>query len=182
MATIKTRRKFTYEDYRNTPEDRRYELHDGELVIMWSPNTQHQRLVRKIGRPLDDFAESEGLGEVFFSPYDVVFTNTDVVQPDLIFVSTDRAHIVTPDDIKGAPDLVVEILSPSTASRDRTFKRALYERHGVTEYWMVDPLAKTVMVLLLGEDGYQTVAIYGEDQTLTSPTLTGFTLDLDGIL
>ncbi len=173
--------KFTYEDYRNAPDDKRYELLDGELVVSPSPKTQHQRLVWKFGRPLADFVETRGLGEVFFSPFDVMFSNADVVQPDLIFVSNERAHIVTPDDIKGAPDLVVEILSPSTAGRDRTFKRALYERHFVREYWLVDPTAKNVTVLLLAERGFDLVGIYGEGQTLTSPTLSGFTLDLDSI-
>ena len=182
MTTARPRTKLTYEDYCNAPEDVRYELLDGELVIMPSPKEIHQRIQLAIGLALALFVQNRALGRLYFAPFDVLFTDNDVAQPDLIFVSNARAHIVTEDNIQGAPDLLVEVHSPSTADRDKDFKRSLYERHGVTEYWMVDPYAKTVTVLLLGEDGYQTVAIYGEDQTLTSPTLTGFTLDLDGIL
>ena len=81
-------------------------------------------------------------------PFDVVLSDTDVVQPDLLFVSNERANIITDENIQGAPDLVVEILSPSTAERDQTFKRSLYAKHGVKEYWLVDTDAKTVTVLL----------------------------------
>ena len=181
MVVTTPRVKFTYEDYRNTPEDKRYELLDGELVVSPSPKTRHQRLIWSFGRPLADFVETKELGEVFFSPFDVVFSDTEVVQPDLLFVSNERSHIITEDNIRGAPDLVIEILSPSTADRDRTFKRTLYERHGVREYWMADPAARNITVLLLGEDGFELVGIYGEGQTLTSPTLRGFTLDVRGI-
>ena len=118
---------------------------------------------------------------VFHAPTDVVFSNTDTVQPDIVFVSAEREYIITERNIRGAPDLVVEILSPSTANRDRTFKRTLYERHGVNEYWMVDTDAKNVTVLLLGENGYELAGIYGEGQTLTSPNLPGFSLNLDDI-
>ena len=92
-----------------------------------------------------------GLGQVFHAPTDVIMTDTDVVQPDLVFVSREREAIVTPANIRGAPDLSVEILSPSTASLDRTTKRDLYARHGVKEYWIVDPPVQTVAVMLLRE-------------------------------
>ena len=114
---------------------------------------------------------------MFFAPLDVILSNFDVVQPDLIFVSNARAHIIQ-DYIRGAPDLLVEILSPSTERRDRVVKRNLYARHGVGEYWLVDPYAKTITVLILGADGYDTRAVYGEGDTLASPTLPGFALDI----
>ena len=110
----------------------------------------------------------------------MVLSDTDVVQPDLLFVSYERAHIVTRENIQGAPDLIVEVLSPSTAERDRTLKLDLYARHGVKEYWLVDPNAKTVMLLLLGEHRFETVGTYEEGQTLASPTLVGFSLNLAG--
>ena len=182
MVALKTGIKFTYEDYRNAPEDKRYELLDGELVIMPSPKEIHQRLSMNLAVPLHVFVDENGLGRVYLAPFDVVLTDTDVVQPDLMFVSNERSHIITEDNIRGAPDLVIEILSPSTAEKDRTFKRALYARHGVREYWMVDPLAKTVTVLLSGEHGFELAEVYGEGQTLTSPMLEGFTLDLGEIL
>ncbi len=181
MVTTKTRRKFTYEDYRNTPDDIRYELLDGELIIMTSPSRVHQRLVLKLAGLFTAFVTTGNLGEILIAPFDVVFSDTDTVQPDIVFVSTERAHIITENNIRGAPDLVIEILSPSTVGRDRTFKRTLYERHGVREYWMVDPAARNITVLLLGENGYELAGIYGEGQTLTSPTLPGFDLNLGDI-
>ena len=114
-------------------------------------------------------------------PFDIVFTNHDVVQPDVIFVSNEKLNIITPDNIQGAPDLVIEVLSPSTAHRDRTFKRALYARHRVGEFWLVDTNARLIEVLLLGESEYETVGTYGAGQTLTSPTLTDFSLNIDDI-
>ena len=181
MVITKTRRKFTYEDYRNTPDGIRYELLDGELIMVPAPNMVHQGLSTILLRLIDTLVTLQKLGKVFHAPTDVVFSDTDTVQPDLIFVSNERAHIITENNIRGAPDLVIEILSPSTAGRDRTFKRTLYERHGVREYWMVDPAARNVTVLLLGENGYELAGIYGEGQTLTSPTLPGFGLNLDDI-
>ena len=118
---------------------------------------------------------------MYIAPFDIVFSNHDVVQPDVLFVSNDRLDIITPDNIQGAPDLVIEVLSPSTAHRDRTFKRSLYARHGVPEFWLVDTDAHTIEVLLLGSNGYDEVATYGAGQTLTSPTLTGFNLSTDDV-
>ena len=180
MVTARTRRKFTYEDYRNTPDGIRYELLDGELVVVPAPNMFHQTTSKKLFWKFEPL-EERGLGLVFHPPTDVVFSDTDTVQPDIVFISAERAHIITEQNIRGAPDLVIEILSPSTAGRDRTFKRTLYERHGVKEYWMVDADAKSITLLILGEDGYELAGIYGEGQTLTSPTLPGFRLNLDDI-
>ena len=173
--------KFTYDDYLNTPEDKRYELLDGDLVALASPEEFHQRVSILLGAKLVQFVVENRLGRVYHAPFDVVLSNTDVVQPDLIFVSNERADIITPANIQGAPDLVVEILSPSTATRDKTFKRSLYARHGITEYWMVDLTEKTITVLCLGERGFEDVDTYSEGETLTSPTLQGFTLSLDEI-
>ena len=173
--------KFTYEDYLNTPEDKRYELLDGDLVALSSPEEFHQSVSILMGTKLVQFAVENRRGRIYHAPFDVVLSNTDVVQPDLIFVSNERADIITPANIQGAPDLVVEILSPSTAARDKTFKRSLYARHGITEYWMVDLATKTITVLRLGERGFEVVDTYGEGETLTSPTLQGFTLNLDEI-
>ena len=127
------------------------------------------------------FAVENRLGQVYHAPFDVVLSDIDVVQPDLIFVSNECADIITSANIQGAPDLVVEILSPSTATRDKTFKRSLYARHGITEYWMVDLTEKIITVLRLGERGFEDVDTYGEGEILTSPTLQGFTLNLDEI-
>ena len=175
--------KFTYEDYQHTPEDQRFELLDGELIPAPAPNLRHQRIGIRLGALLHAFVQQGGLGEVFHAPCDVVLSNTDVVQPDLLFVSVERAHLLLGgDNVLGAPDLVVEILSPATAGRDRTLKRALYARHGVKEYWLVDPEARTVTVLGLGADDFDVVGTYGEGQTMASPTLAGFRAGLDEFL
>ena len=169
--------KFTYADYRNTPDDKRYELLDGDLVMTPAPGTAHQRVSRNLTMLLGRSVELTGSGEIFVAPFDVVLSDTDVVQPDLLFVSNERAHIITDENLRGAPDLVVEILSPSTAERDQTFKRSLYAKHGVKEYWLVDTDAKTVTVLLRDNHGFTLAGTYGEGQVLASLTLTEFTMD-----
>ena len=174
-------KKFTYEDYLNAPEDERYELLDGELVMTPASGEPHQRVSIRLGWKLIQFVAEHRLGEVYSAPFDVVLSDTDVVQPDLLFVSNERADIITPANLQGAPDLVVEILSPSTAERDKTFKYALYAEHGVEEYWIVDTDAKTITVLLLGERGFAVEGIYEEGETLESPTLGGFALDLGDV-
>ena len=110
---------------------------------------------------------------------DVVLSDYDVAQPDLLFVSGERADIVTEANIQGAPDLVVEILSPSTAGYDRGYKQILYGRHGVREYWVVDPDAETVEVLVEGEEGLVPLGSYGNSGELITPLLEGLALDLD---
>ena len=144
MVATGARIKFTYEDYCNAPEDKRYELHDGDLVVVPSPKEQHQDVTGNLFIRLTLFVREGALGRTYIAPFDIVFSNHDVVQPDVIFVSNERHDIITPDNIQGAPDLVIEVLSPSTAHRDRTFKRALYARHGVREFWLVDTDAQTV--------------------------------------
>ena len=181
MVTVSAKPKLTYEDYLNTPDDVRYELLDGELVPMSpTPIARHQRLVFNIAHTVRLFVDEHDLGEVFISPFDVILSETIVVQPDVMFVSKERLSIVE-DYLHGAPDLVVEVLSPSTSRRDRTIKREFYERHGVKEYWLVDPYGRNVTVLLLGERGYDVAGVYGADETLTSPTLAGFALDLSEV-
>ena len=181
MIGVKPKIKLTYEDYLQTSDDERYELLDGELIIMPAPNIAHQHVAMKLGTRLDTFVEEGNRGVVYAAPTDVVLFDTDVVQPDLLFISLERADIITPANIQGAPDLIVEIRSESTAERDGTLKRQLYAERGVQEYWLVDPEAMTITVLLLGGDGFAEVATYGKGQTLTSPTLHGFTVNLDAI-
>ena len=174
-------RKHTYADYCLTPDDERYELLDGELIMSPSPNRAHQDICLELGALLHTYVKESGLGEIYIAPFDVVLSETTVVQPDLLFIANERTHIITPDNVQGPPNLVVEILSPSTANRDRTRKRALYAQYGVPEYWLVDPDTGTVTVLRLGAAGFTVVDRYGAGQTLTSPTLPGFTANLDNL-
>ena len=140
--------KLTYEDYLKTSDDERYELLDGVLTMPPAPNTAHQSVQAELGWRMARFVREERLGNLFFAPTDVVLCETDVVQPDLLFISLERAHIITPANIQGAPDLIVEIRSDSTAERDETLKRKLYAERGVKEYWLVDPEAMTITVVL----------------------------------
>ena len=181
MTTRGQRTRATYEDYLNMPDDIRYELLDGELVMAPTPSTRHQRIALQLATVLKAFIDRNSLGELFIAPLDVVLWDGDeanVVEPDLLFVSAGRTDMITEANVQGAPDLVVEILSPSTESRDRGYKRELYARHGVREYWLVDPDASTITVLALSENDYAVAGTYGEGQTLVSPTLEGLDLRL----
>ena len=145
MVTQKPKAKLTYEDYAKTPEGERWELINGELIngeygMAPSAREAHQRNQMQIGSRMFLFSDENNLGRVY-SEFDVVLSDTDTVRPDLIFISEERLHIITVDNVQGAPDLVVEIRSPSTARQDWTVKRELYARHGVKEYWLVDPEA-----------------------------------------
>ena len=182
MATTQPVVKLTYEDYRNAPGDERCELLDGDLVMVAAPNLKHQELQFRLGRELGNFIVERSLGKLFFAPCDVVLSDTDVVQPDLLFVSLEREHLLSGgENVQGAPDLVIEILSPATAERDRGYKRELYGRHGVAEYWLVDPMAETVSVHRQ-RAGMLTVArTFSRKQTLRSPLLPGLQLHLEDV-
>ena len=171
--------KLTYEDYLKTSDDERLELLDGVLTLPPAPNTAHQSVQTELGWRLARFVRERDLGHVFFAPTDVVLSNTDVVQPDLLFISRERAEFITPANIQGAPDLIVEIRSDSTAERDEILKRRLYAEHGVEEYWLVNPEAAAIAVLRLGGQRYSETALYTAGQTLASPKLHGLSIPLD---
>jgi Uma2 family endonuclease len=170
--------KFTYEDYKNAPNDKRYELLEGELIVVPSPKTNHQRILKRLGTLIVNQVEKNGVGEVFYVPFDVVFSEETVLQPDILFVLKKHSHIITEDNIQGAPDLVIEILSEATQDRDRTWKRSLYSKHGVDEYWLVNPENNTVEILKLGEGGYEQFKAFEENQILNSPLLKDLRIDL----
>ena len=165
--------KFTYEDYKNLPESetKRYELIEGELLMVPSPTFEHQDISANLVFALAKFVREHKLGKVLHAPLDVVLDDENVVQPDIIFISKARSQIIHKEAIKGAPDLVIEILSPSTRERDRTVKKKLYARAGVAEYWLVDLESETIEVLKLEAAGFERVALYTKDETLTSPVL-----------
>lgn len=136
-----------YADYVKAPADgRRHEIIGGEWYVAPAPGIPHQNAALNLAVILKQHATANKLGRVIISPVDVLLSKADIVQPDLIFVSSDRSSIVTEDNVKGAPDLVIEILSPSTAAIDRGVKRELYERSGVKEYWLVDPATRSIEV------------------------------------
>lgn len=179
MLDVQT--KLTYADYLETADDERYELLGGELVKPLFPKEGHQYILGRLFLRLGMFIYGRNLGRVYCSPFDVVFSDTDVVQPDLLFVAKGRESIITEENVRGAPDLVVEILSPATAERDRTLKLDLYARHGVREYWIVDPDDKKIALFLRGESRFEVVGIYKAEESLRSPTLAGFSIALQEI-
>ena len=179
MTDVQT--TLTYADYMKTPDDEHCELLNGELVMFTTPPLYHQEVLGSLLAKLAAFEMECHPGQFYPVLTDVVLSDRDVVKPDILFVSNERSHILTRANVRGAPDLVVEILSPATAERDRTLKLDLYAQHGVKEYWIVDPDAGTVMVLLRGEVGFEVTGIYEEGQTLRSPTLAGFSVALEEI-
>jgi Uma2 family endonuclease len=143
--------QITWRDVQQLPDDgHRHEAIEGELHVTPAPSSRHQRVARRLLHALE--ARLGHLGELFFAPIGVEFPGTgEGVQPDLVFVSEARRDLIVEEGIRGAPDLVVEILSSATEHRDRGVKRKLYERHGVDQYWIVDPKAEVVEVWTFGE-------------------------------
>ena len=181
MATQRSGTLVTYEDYRDMPEDERYEIIDGELVMAAAPSVVHQLIQDNIGRRLSLFVHENNIGRVLWSVTDVLLSDINVVQPDLLFVSNARSRIMTYNVINGAPDLAIEILSPSTAQYDKVRKRELYARFHVPEYWQADSDALEVTVLTLAGDDYDVAGVYKMGDTLVSPNLPGFALAVDDI-
>jgi Uma2 family endonuclease len=181
MAVQDRIRKLTYNDYARIPDDgKRHEVIDGEHYVTPAPSLWHQRLIARFFRWLDGFVFRNGLGEVLFTPCDVVLSWNDVVQPDLLFISKERAGIAGKENIRGAPELVVEVLSKSTRRLDEHVKLRLYERFGVREYWIVDGFRMAVSVYRLS-DGVFHLAFElsaGAGDVLTTPLLPGLEIPL----
>lgn len=147
-------RKLTYADYVCFPDDRqRHEIIEGDHYMNPAPSTYHQYVSRRLQFQLYSKIEIPEFGSVINAPVDVQLTDTDIVQPDIVVVLKNN-RIITPIKVKGAPEHVIEILSPSTQSNDRTLKRNLYERTGVREYWIVDPFEQSVVQLVLENSRY----------------------------
>ncbi|GBD92747.1 hypothetical protein BMS3Abin05_00322 [bacterium BMS3Abin05] len=170
---------FTYEDYKHLPNDgKRYEIIEGELLISPSPKTGHQRIHARLFNALMNFVQKNHSGELFSAPLDVVFSNLNVVQPDLLFISKKRRSIIAEDNIRGAPDLIVEILSPYTEKADRIQKKELYAVYGVREYWIADPEKETIEVYSLSAEGYRLSGTFEKTDRLQSVILKGFEINL----
>ena len=169
----------TYDDYAALPDDgRRYELYEGELIIMTpSPRPRHQVVIGNLHMLMAEHVRGHGLGQVYLSPIDVILSRITVLQPDLVYIERARLGIVTERAIEGAPTLVVEVLSPSTDARDRGVKQALYARYGVPFYWIVDPEAGTVQALRLSGESYEAAARLDETTPAALQPLTHLTLD-----
>ena len=173
--------KLTYDDFVMFPDDGlRHELIDGEHYVTPSPNSKHQDIVLKLGARILHWTERSGAGRVFIAPFDVVFSKFDVVEPDVLYMSNARAsEILTDANVQGVPELVVEIGSPSTRRRDETVKRGLYERAGVSEYWVVDPELDVIRVYRRGGKRFaRPIELTIDGDVLTTALLPGFALPL----
>ena len=145
-----------------------------------APFYEHQLVQSKLATALYHYLLKHRLGDVVTAPVDIVFGMTDIVQPDIVFISNKRKHIIS-KRIIGAPDLLIEILSQSTSSIDRKTKKALYERYGVTEYWIVDIDQQSIDQFILKKKKYILKASLGIGATLHSTTVAGFSLDISKI-
>jgi len=174
--------RLTYDDFVHFPDDgKRHELIDGEHYVTPSPNTKHQTVSANLYVLIAVWLEAHPIGRVYYAPFDVVFTQFDVVEPDLLYMSNERwKSIITPQHVRGTPELVVEIGSPGTRKRDETIKRQLYERAGVTEYWFVDPEVDVVRVYRRSGDGFARAIELSREagEILTTPLLSGLEMPL----
>jgi Uma2 family endonuclease len=180
MEANRSRTRWTYAEFARLPSDdgNRYEIVDGVVVVTPAPSRGHQRISIRLASTLHAFAAGHGLGEVYAAPFDVLFGEGDYFEPDVLFVDRDRLGILSDRGCEGPPDLVVEILSASTAERDRGIKLDRYRLYGVREYWVVDPETRTIEVWDLAT-GAELPAVIGPDETLRwTPRPDGSTLDV----
>jgi Uma2 family endonuclease len=173
MGSVRPRVSFA--DLERAPEDgRRYELYDGEVLVVPSPLPYHQVVALNIVELLRRHTATRG-GVTLAAPLDIVFSEYDVVQPDVVFFTARRRQLVEMDRaIRHAPDIAVEVLSPSTAATDRGRKMQMFARYGIPEYWIVDPAARTLEIFALGEGGYALATRatgWGEVHSSTLPDL-----------
>jgi Uma2 family endonuclease len=158
-----------YRDYAALPNDgRRYEIHEGELSVTPAPGSKHQAVSMNLAAALHAHVRARGLGRVLAAPLDIILSDTTVVQPDIVFVATERAGQISERGIEGAPTLVIEILSPSTRETDRHTKTQLYARHRIPHYWIVDPDARVVEAYTLGVESYVLSGRISDDGTLSA--------------
>ncbi len=181
MATLKARPRKTAEDFMALPPGTLAELIEGELLIVSpSPVERHQSAVGQLFMAMGYYLKGRPLGRLFLAPFDVHLPSGDIVEPDLVFVASANLGIIQ-RWIYGAPDLLIEVVSPDGAARDRLVKRTLYARNGVREYWLVDPEERSVEVLGLSGSLYVPLSFLREPAVLTSPLLPGFELPLSEI-
>ena len=172
----------TVEHYRMLPETGpRYQLVNGDLYMSPAPNRYHQVISRNLEFILLQYLEKQPLGELYHAPFDVYLSDVDVFQPDIIIVLNHNRGTLTAAGAEGAPDFVVEILSPKTRKLDLEQKRRVYAREGVTELWIIDPDPQTVTVYRFAEDAEHPVMVKRATETLGSPLLPGLAVDLNRV-
>ncbi|HEX9973495.1 MAG TPA: Uma2 family endonuclease [bacterium] len=183
VATYHVPKKvYSYQDYFELPDDgNKYEIIEGELIMSPAPFTMHQRIVRKIIFALLKFIEEEQTGELFFAPTDVVLSNSNVIQPDILFILNENLNIITEKNIKGVPDLIIEIISPATGYYDLSGKKDLYEKFGVREYWIIDPMKQRVDIYYHSGKKFELSQRLEKEGQITSHVLKGLQINLKKI-
>jgi Uma2 family endonuclease len=171
---------YTYEDYAALPEGAPYQLIGGKLVMAPSPTASHQYISVRIGKRLIDFVEEMGLGIVLYAPLDVYLEEKETYQPDIIYIAKERLFIIE-ERVKGAPDLVMEILSPSTAYYDLRKKARVYARQGVKEYWIVDPEERSIEIYTNQGGTFELKQKAEGEGKASSSLLAGFEVELKDI-
>jgi Uma2 family endonuclease len=179
---MRTDVRFTYHDYSALPEGAPYQLIDGELLVSPAPSLFHQRIVMRLALLLGPHIAVGKLGELLAAPVDVILSDEDTVQPDLVFVSAARKGLLHREGIRGAPDLCIEVVSPSHRALDRDVKRKLYARHGVVECWIVDPESQVIEVFGLQQDPHKPAATLRSGGRLTSALLPGLSVPVAEII
>ncbi len=182
-AETLTRRRASLEEFWALPESMLHvEYVNGEIVMAPTATVPHQRVVRRLSHVLQQFVEENDLGEIFLSPLDVVLPSGDVVQPDLFYLTAEETeHVMEAKRVHGAPSFLVEILSPGSIKHDKVTKRNLYEKNGVSEYWIVDLNAKSITQLLLRKKHYA-LTEHGEADTIRGSVLAGFESNVGELL
>ncbi len=179
MPEIAEELKLTYTDLLSLGEsNQRMELFDGEFIMTAMPRFFHQHVATRLSVLLSDYVYERNLGFVLGSPIDVIISEHTVLEPDVSFLSHERAYINDGKKYNGAPDLVIEVLSESTEERDRTFKFREYARGGAKEYWLISPEKKEIEVYQNSLQGFELVNIFHEGEVLSSSLFPDGKFDL----
>ncbi|HEX9973494.1 MAG TPA: Uma2 family endonuclease [bacterium] len=183
VATYHVPKKvYSYQDYFELPDDgNKYEIIEGELIMSPAPYTIHQEVMLNIAVELVNFVRKTKIGKIYVAPTDVVISDINVVQPDILFITSEKLQIITAKNIKGVPDLIIEIISPATGYYDLSGKKDIYEKFGVREYWTVDPMKQRVDIYLNFEHKFELHQRLEKKGIVKSNILKGFEIDLETI-
>ncbi|WP_448529711.1 Uma2 family endonuclease [Raineya sp.] len=173
---------YTYQDLLSEfPPETRCEIIANELFMPPAPNTEHQEISGELEFIFRVFCKEKRMGKVFDAPFDVILDENNVVQPDIVFIANENLKYLTKRGFEGMPDLLVEIISPSTFYRDSVEKKDLYEQFGVKEYWIVEPANKVIEIFTLQNGKYILHQFVAEQGKIQSKLLQGFEVDLKDI-
>ena len=177
---LPNRIRYKADDIWDTPDDgKRYEVIDGQLYVTPAPVPEHQGVSIALCAYLWPYVRQHGLGQLYAAPIGVILDEETAVQPDLVYISQERQQIIGERSIDGAPDLVVEILSPGTRSRDRGIKQRRYAEAGIPHYWIVDPTTRALEAYRLGEPGYELTGTYSPGSVFRPELFPGLEIPID---